>query len=231
MERVGIVLDVESQSLVGRHQGQRLIVHIGGNAPLGHLRHHMVSLFTGLAQQPYHIQMMRTAMMGVLVVHQGHGQIFQSLVVASHHLLSALQHLGIALQLHQANGSHDIGHVALIPRPDDVVFPSAELRLGQSVLVLSMQGEQLRQSVEQLVPRLALSLRHGGHIVYVGGHHFIAKRQIPGHSPTLGRGEVLHGMEAERAEIANLASHLPLAHATQGMGTVGRHDDTPYLRL
>lgn len=157
---VGVVLDVEAQGFVGGHQRKRLVVHVGGDVAFGHLLDDAVGLFAGLAQQAHQVEVMGGAVVGPLMVEDCHGQAFQCGVVSFHNLIPAFQQFGVALHLSQSQGGHDVGHVALVPGSYDVVFPGAELGLGQCVLVLPVEGEKLRDAVKQLVPGLALFLRH-----------------------------------------------------------------------
>ncbi len=72
-------------------------------------------------------------------------------IIALDQLMPPLQQAGIALQLLQTYGGHDVRHVALIPRPHDVVFPRPQLGLGQSVLGLAVEAQQLIVMVQFLV--------------------------------------------------------------------------------
>ena len=78
-------------------------------------------------------------MVGTVVLEQVSVARFQFLVVVFDQLTAAVQHLGVAFQLCQSDAGHDVGHVTLEIRRDDVVFPCAQLRFGQCVFILSVQ--------------------------------------------------------------------------------------------
>ena len=94
------------------------------------------------------------------MLQNSHRQILQCRIIRLDDMPTTLQHPLITLQLSQANASHDVGHVALVPRANHVVFPGAQLGLGQCVLVLSVQGVQLRKTIQESIPGLALNGRH-----------------------------------------------------------------------
>ena len=54
---IGIVPNVKAQVLIRRQQGQGLIMHIGGHAPLCHFLDDLVALGQGLAGEPRQVQM------------------------------------------------------------------------------------------------------------------------------------------------------------------------------
>ena len=53
---IRIVLDVETESLVGCHHRQRFVMHIGGNAMLCHKLDYLICLFTSVSLQANKIQ-------------------------------------------------------------------------------------------------------------------------------------------------------------------------------
>ena len=67
--------------------------------------------------------------------------VFQRFVIAVDQLAATAQHFRITLQLRKADPGHDIRHVAFEIRSDDIILPGAELRLGQSVLALSVKRQ------------------------------------------------------------------------------------------
>ena len=68
-------------------------------------------------------------------------------VVTRNELAPSFQHAGVALELRQTDSGGYVRHIALIPRPDDVVFPRAKLRFGKRVFRLAVQREKLEITV------------------------------------------------------------------------------------
>lgn len=110
-----------------------------------------------------------------VVVQMLETKLVADLIIAGNDFLPAFQESRIAIQLAQANGCHDICHVALIPRPDDVIFPGAGFGFCQGILVLTMQGEQ--------------------HVELVDFTVLDAFQRSPGAGAAFCRGEVLDSME------------------------------------
>ena len=88
-----------------------------------------------------------------------------------------MHQLRIPLQLRQSDAGHDVGHVAFVVRSDDIVLPCAELGLGESILALTVQGQQLQLLVDGLTVESVV--------------------RTPGKSTSLGSSQILHGMEGE----------------------------------
>ena len=123
-------------------------------------------------------------MLLVIMIQHSHVQRFQCLIITLNHLASTLQHTLITLHLHQSDSNHNIRHVTLIPSADNVILPNSELSLSQSILVLTMQTQQLCLTIKILIPSLPLNLRHTTkciiHILVQFLHHLlITKRQVP----------------------------------------------------
>lgn len=188
---------------------------VGGHAFFRHLLDDLVPLFNGDAGNADQIQMVGAVHAQHVMNHMGDAQFIADGVVFLHHLLSSAKHAGIAVQLAQADGCHDVRHVALVPGPDDVIFPGAHLGLGQSILVLAVKGEQLIHLVDFRVVN--------------------ALQRQPGAGAALRGGEVLHSMEAEAGKVRDgayvagsrfrLARACALDHAAgaQGVGRVRHH--------
>ena len=51
---------------------------------------------------------------------------------------SALQHIGVTLQLFEANGGGNIGHVALVISTHNIVFPCTKLCFRKRILGLTV---------------------------------------------------------------------------------------------
>ena len=62
--------------------------------------------------------------------------------------LISLSFILIPIQLPQPNSSHDVSHVALVPRANDVIFPRPNFALRQRILVLTVEGEELIHLVD-----------------------------------------------------------------------------------
>ena len=113
------------------------------------------------------------------------------------------------------NRSHDISHIALIPRANDIVLPRAKLRLRECILVLAMKREQLGKTVDKLVLSLALNERNRTSAIHLLTLHLlISERKIPSQCSSFSRCEILHSMETERRKISNLISHLAMTRST-----------------
>ena len=75
----------------------------------------------------------------------------QRLVITLDDFPAALQQFGVALELYQPDAGHDVRHVALVSRGNDVVLPSPQLRFGQGVFTLPMQRKELELFVKPFV--------------------------------------------------------------------------------
>ena len=131
-----------------------------------------------------------------------HIQILERLVVTLDHLTATFKHALVAPHLNQTNGSDYIGHVALVPSPDDVVLPCPEFRLRQRILVLPMKAHQLGYPVQFLIPSLSVNLKHATEYafrLFVQDLFcdLVTKWQIPCQSPTFRGCKILHSMERE----------------------------------
>lgn len=64
----GIILDVDTLRLVGRHHRQRLVVHVRSNTPLCHLLDDAIALLTRLAHEASNVQVTATSPTTVIVI-------------------------------------------------------------------------------------------------------------------------------------------------------------------
>ena len=181
-------------------------MHIGGNAPLGHLRNDLVGLLAVLAQKAHQVEMTGRGVLRSVMRPHRYLQILEGGIVTLDDLAAAMEQFGIAAQLYQTDGSRNVRHVALEIRSHDVILPSSQLCLGQRILVLPMEGKQLVLLVKPFVI-------HSGD-------------GPPGDGTALGCREVLHGMEREGGEVCHLATHLAVPLGTESMGGIGQHNDT-----
>ena len=110
------------------------------------------------------------------------------------HLLAALKHARIAAQLRQPDGGLDVGHVALITGEDHIVFPRARLVFAQRVFALPVQLHEHGLMIERIVVK--------------------AGNRTPRKRAAFCGSEVLHGMEAERGEVGDVARHGSLIACT-----------------
>ena len=178
---MGIVGDAEPQVPVGGHHRQGLEMHVAGDAVLCHGNDDPVALRLGDPGQPDQVQ--------VIVAGPVCPDMFHALdifwqkdgIVDLASPPAALDQPGEAFELLQAEGRHQVGHVAFVAGIDDVVFPGARIQLGRRILVLAVQAEQLELLVQ-------------GGIIQAGARY-------PCHGAALGGGQVLHRMEAEAGKV------------------------------
>lgn len=111
---IGIVPHIKAQILIGRQQGQGLIMHIGGHALLCHFLDDLAPLGHGLARKPGQIQMAAGNLvlpeMGCML----HAAIGQQLIIQPHQTVPFFQQTRIAPQLGKTDARHDVRHIALI---------------------------------------------------------------------------------------------------------------------
>ena len=202
--RIGEIFDVPAQGFVCSHHGHGLVVDIGSYAPDCQFFDEFVSFFGIYAGDPDQIEMVAAVHTREVVIQVLEAEFVADLVVAGDDLLSALQKAGIAIQLAQSYGCHDIGHVAFIPGSNDVIFPGASFCLSQGILVLAME----RQKHIELIDFAVINAFQG----------------LPGAGSAFRRGEVLDGMEREGGEVGYRATVLFLAAedagSTETVGTV-----------
>ena len=176
---------------------------VAGHAPLRHPQDDLIALLFPDAGGPRQVQVAGAGIVRGKVGQGPDAQRVQGFIIALDQLMPPLQQAGIALQLLQTYGGHDVRHVALIPRPHDVVLPRPQLGLGQSVLGLSVEAQQLIAVVQLLVVK--------------------TRQRAPRRCTALGGSEVLHGVEGEGGEVCQSAGRYPVAGGAQPMGAVGRH--------
>ena len=148
---VGIILNNKSEFLICRHHRQRLIVDIAGNIRLCHLYDNLVSLLGRNAGNARYVQMPRRIMFVIIMIKGLHAERSECSIIATDDLSASFEHVRIALKLLQANCGCDIGHIALIPCADNIVFPCAELCLSEGILRLTVQTEQLQTVIKIII--------------------------------------------------------------------------------
>lgn len=181
-------------------------MHIRGNPLLRQRFDDGVALLQGLPFQTSQIQVAAGDVLPMEMGRAEHRCVRQQAVILPHQGVPLLQQIGIPFQLGQADGGHDIRHIAFIEGRHDIVLPGTRLGLGQGILVLPMEAHQ--------------------HILLVD--RAVIKAQIipPGGGPTLSSSQVLDGVERERGEIRDAAGALYPSPGTEAVGTVG-HDGHP----
>ena len=93
-----------------------------------------------------------------------------------------LEHCRITIELNAPQSCHDVGHVALVPRTEYIVLTGDKISLCQRILVQAIKREQLRETVNELIPSLPLNERNRISTIDLLTLYFlIAKRQIPSH--------------------------------------------------
>ena len=114
---------------------------VAGNAPLRHTGDDFRTGRMGLSRQPCQIQM---AVRGHIRPQMGRSDHLPGKlrIILPHHIITPGQHLRIPAQLHQADGRHDVRHIAFIKRGHHIVFPCPQPRFGQGVLALAVQTQQ-----------------------------------------------------------------------------------------
>ena len=178
---IRIIRNIEPQRLIRRHHRKRFVMNVAGYAPLRHSDDDIVPLGDIPPQQTHDIKVSARRMIRSIMHEHLNRTIFQRFVIAADQLAATAQHFRITLQLRQSDPGHNVRHVAFEIGRDDIVLPSAELRLGQSVLTLSMKRQQLELLVEPFV-------------IDTGN-------RTPRKRPAFGRREVLDGMEREGGEV------------------------------
>ena len=136
---IRIILNIKSESLIRCHHRQRLVVHVAGNATFCHLLYHLVGILTSLTKQTHQIQVMRTAMVCILMIQNCHGQILQSGIVLCHNLLTAFQQALIPFHLNQSQCGHYVRHITLIPRANNIILPCTQFCLCQCIFILTVK--------------------------------------------------------------------------------------------
>lgn len=144
-------------------------------------------------------------MSGTVVVEYLYVEPAQRLVITLDDFSTALQQLGVALELYQPDTGHNVCHVAFVSRRNDVVLPGSQLRFGQGVLTLAMQRKELELFVKPFVV-------DAGNIT-------------PRKGPAFGRSEVFNGMEGERGEIGDFAADPARTFCSESVGGIRKNDD------
>ena len=148
---IGKILDIPAEFFIGGHHRQGLIVNICGNAHFCHLHDDLLPLGFIDAGDPGDVQMTGAAEVFALVGQVHHAQLVADGVVLLDDVMTALHQAFVAIELLEADGGHDVGHVALVPGSDDVVLPGAHLGLCQGVLALAVEAVELVLVVHLLV--------------------------------------------------------------------------------
>ena len=163
-------------------------------------------------------------------------KVIYSLVIYTNNLATTLQHPLIATQLSQANTGHDVRHIALIPRTYHIILPSAQLSLGQSILILPMQAQQLRDTIKHFIPRLPFFLGYSRHVIFnlnvdVNLNWLIPEGKVPYQRSSFSGSQVLHSMETERREVSNTSSHLSVPLGTKSVSIISSYNYATNLPL
>ena len=168
---VGEILDVPAEFFIGGHHRQGLIVHVGGNTHFCHFYDDLLPLGFVDAGNSGDVQVAGAAEILTLVGQVHDTQLVANCIVLFDDVMTALHQALIAVKLLQANGGHDVGHVALVPGADDVVLPGAHLGLCQGVLALAVEAVELVLVVHLLVVD-AGDVPPGGGAALSGGEVF-----------------------------------------------------------
>ena len=139
------------------------------------------------------------------------GRTRQQLMILLHQGIPLGQQFLIPVQLGQANGGHDVRHVALVKRRHNVIFPRAGLGLSQGILVLAVKAQQHIATIERRIIQTQIP--------------------APGHCAALCGGEILHRMERKGGEIRPCTAADAAADRTEAVRAIRDHRDPPQLRL
>ena len=198
------VRDAKAQVAVGGEQRQWFVVDVRGHARLGHALDDGVAERLALAVQVHGHEVAGRRAFRVVVGKREDVHVGQTGLVALDHRAATGEHVGIASELGKPHRGLDVGHVALPAGKRDVVLPGAHFALGERVLRLAVQAQKHDLAVE-----------------LVGVEAGVA----PGEAAALRRGEILHRMERERAEIGDGAAGAALERGAEGVRGVGYDDD------
>ena len=121
---VGILRAVAA---VGGHKRQRLVVHVGRDAHLRHSFDDLAALLLVRAGDADQIEVVRAVHVSGMVDHMGDPQLAAYAVINGHDLLTPREQLSVSVELAQTDRGHDVRHVALVPRADDIILPAAQL--------------------------------------------------------------------------------------------------------
>ena len=119
---IGVIPDVKTKCLVCDYHRQWLIVNVTNNAPFCHFHNHISTFLVSTTQQMGEIQMSTTSEILTIVLQNGYRQIFQCIIIYTYDMFTTFQHSLIALQLSKSNSSHDIRHIALVPKTIIIVL-------------------------------------------------------------------------------------------------------------
>ena len=111
---------------------------ICGYAPFRHLLDDQIPLLNIDPRDSNQVEVVR-AIHSLCMMHQvTDAKLVASRIVPFHDDLTPLQQALISIQLPQPDRCHDVRHVALVPRPYDIIFPCADLGLRQCIFVLAV---------------------------------------------------------------------------------------------
>ena len=210
-DQVSVVVEAVRESgavlAVGGEGGQGLVVDVGRHAALREAGYEGVAVRFVEAGDAHEVEVVRAVHRRRVVAEMPEAKFVAQLVVALDNLCAPGEHGGVAVELAKPDGGHDVRHVALVPGSDDVVFPGAELGLGEGVLALAVEREQLVGVVDFRVVD--------------------AGDGSPGRGAALGGGEVLDRVEREAGEVRDGAAvpsrTIENPRCPEGMCAV-RHD-------
>ena len=106
---------------------------VAGNSPLGHFGDNPVAFLRVRSGNPGEIEVSRASEIRTGVLQMSQRKLFRHLIVAADQGMPALDHARITVQLPEADGGHDIGHVAFVPGRDDIIFPGTGVFLSERV--------------------------------------------------------------------------------------------------
>ena len=145
--RVWEIRDIEPEIFIRGMHRERFIMDVARNIALRHFNDNLLPFRKIRPGNPRYIEMPGRLTVGAIMVENFDAQRLKRGVVTRNELAPSFQHAGVALELRQTDSGGYVRHIALIPRPDDVVFPRAKLRFGKRVFRLAVQREKLEITV------------------------------------------------------------------------------------
>ena len=117
------ILDIPAHAFVGGHHRQRLVMHIAGNAALRHFGDDVASLLIGRVRNANDVQVTGGSKILTVMNKVLHAEFIAHRVVLCDNLLSSGKQAGVSVELTETDCRRDVGHIALVPRADDIIFP------------------------------------------------------------------------------------------------------------
>ena len=181
-------------------------MNITSNTTFRHSDDNLVSLFWCDSGNTGYIEMTGRFMFIIVMFKRSNAEWLKCSIISINNLFSSRQHSGITFKLFQPYRRRNVGHIALIPCTNNIIFPSAKLCFSKSIFWLTVHAKQLKFVIDILITH--------------------AIDYTPCQRSAFSSRKVLDSMKAEARKIRNTANHLSMPFCAKSMSCIGTYSDS-----